>query len=207
MSIYLIRHTKPLVEKGFCYGQTDLDVCESFSDEVQVIRSVLPEEMKKVYASPLKRCRVLAETLFDQPIEFHHDLKELHCGDWEMQHWDEIPEEQLLPWMDNLVEAPVPGGESYRDLYERSVQRYQAIAAEELPAAIVAHAGVIRSILAHVQGISIRDAFTEIKLHYGAVVKLDPARNAVEILSNIEVKGEQHRPTRWLEYLHRKTQP
>ena len=42
MEIYLIRHTTPLIEKGICYGQTDLDITESFEEEVSMIHPHLP---------------------------------------------------------------------------------------------------------------------------------------------------------------------
>ena len=31
MEIFLIRHTTPKIEKGICYGQTDLDITTTFS--------------------------------------------------------------------------------------------------------------------------------------------------------------------------------
>ena len=39
MEIYLIRHTKPKVGKGICYGQTDLEIDEtSFEQELNLDR-------------------------------------------------------------------------------------------------------------------------------------------------------------------------
>ena len=35
-SIYLVRHTAPAVSRGICYGQSDIDVMESFYDELLV---------------------------------------------------------------------------------------------------------------------------------------------------------------------------
>ncbi|ULQ52419.1 alpha-ribazole phosphatase [Flavihumibacter fluvii] len=198
MDIYLIRHTKPAVAKGVCYGQSDLDVVETFHQEAAVIKNCLPGDIVKVYSSPLRRCRLLAEHLFIQPIHFHDDLMELHCGNWEMQHWDEIPREELKPWMDNFVEVKVPGGESYQDLFTRTVRRYESITSQERPAAIVAHGGVIRSILSHVSGTPLKDAFNRFPLFYGAVARINTLNGEVEILSNIEVKGEQHRPSDWV---------
>lgn len=198
MNIYLIRHTRPAVATGICYGQTDLDVVDSFHQEAAVIKNCLPETISNVYSSPLLRCRKLAEHLFDHPVSFHDDLKELHCGDWEMQHWDEIPRTELKPWMDDFVYARVPGGESYQDLFTRTVQRYETIRAAAMPAAIVAHGGVLRSILCHVSKTPLEDAFKQFTLFYGAVVKIDTTNNVIDILSNIEVKGEQHRPSEWI---------
>ncbi|MBZ5858022.1 alpha-ribazole phosphatase [Flavihumibacter profundi] len=198
MNIYLIRHTRPAVGKGICYGQTDLDVVETFHEEAAVIKNHLPGDISKVYSSPLRRCRLLAEHLFPNPIDFHDDLKELHCGSWEMQHWDEIPREELKPWMEDFVQVRVPGGESYMDLFTRVVLRYEAIASRELPAAIVAHGGVIRSILSHVKGVPLKDAFNHFPLYYGAVAKINTVSGEIEMLSNIEIKGEQHRPSDWV---------
>jgi len=58
--IYLIRHTTPLVAKGICCGQTDLDITDSFKEEAAIIRQHLPENMGSVHSSPLQRCSRLA---------------------------------------------------------------------------------------------------------------------------------------------------
>ena len=62
--IYLIRHTTPAVAKGVCYGQTDLDITETFLEEAEVIRQVLPAGIAAVHSSPLQRCARLARHLF-----------------------------------------------------------------------------------------------------------------------------------------------
>ena len=131
-------------------------------------------------------------------VHFYDDLMELHCGSWEMQHWDEIPKPELQPWMNDFVSVKVPGGESYLDLYTRTVKRYEKISGEVKPAAIVAHGGVIRSILSHITGTPLKEAFERFPLYYGAVAKINTATAEVEILSNIEIKGEQHRPSDWV---------
>src|SRR5258706_8175453 len=82
--IYLIRHTTPAVDKGICYGQTDLDVTESFMDEAAVIRQHLPPVFSSVHSSPLQRCSRLAAHLFPElPLTLHPQLMEIHCGEWE----------------------------------------------------------------------------------------------------------------------------
>ncbi len=200
MEIYLIRHTKPAVDKGICYGQTDLQLAESFADEWAIIRNCLPDRWQDIYSSPLTRCRLLAEAIADgRQVSYHNDLMELHCGEWEMRHWDEIPRAELDPWMENFTEVLVPGGESYRQLYARVVNRYEAIRRQVLenggPTAIVAHGGVIRSILSYVTGTALVDSFRQFPLHYGSVAKLDLPTNGFSMLSNIEGSPEQHRPS------------
>ena len=168
MEIFLIRHTTPLVAKGTCYGQTDLDVTESFSQEASAILEHIPTNIIKVYSSPLQRCAKLANTLFpSHSIEWHNDLMELNCGEWEMLEWDNIPKAEIKPWMDNFVHVQVPGGESYAQLHQ-------------------------------IGSISIESSFSAFQLHYGAVVKikLDNEAFTYELLHNIEPSNkEQHRPS------------
>ena len=56
--------TTPAVDKGICYGQTDLDVTESFFEEAEMILRALPPGIVAVYSSPLQRCTRLARHLF-----------------------------------------------------------------------------------------------------------------------------------------------
>src|ERR1700732_2888454 len=98
--IYLIRHTTPLVAKGICYGQTDLDITDSFNEEAAIIGQYLPEKMESVHSSPLQRCSRLASHLFPaHSMDLHNELMEIHCGEWEMKGWDELPKEVIDPWM------------------------------------------------------------------------------------------------------------
>ena len=134
MDIYLIRHTTPAIEKGICYGQTDLDVTETFADEVLRTKAHIPAQAATVFSSPLQRCRKLAEALFPQhDISFHDHLMELDCGDWEMQPWDDIPKDEIDPWMKDFVHVAVPNGESYTQLHERVVQCFEQLQQQPCP--------------------------------------------------------------------------
>lgn len=198
MEIYLIRHTTPLVEKGTCYGQADLDVTESFFNEASVISQYLPGNIKKVYTSPLQRCHKLASHLFPQHKLIHQDdLKEINCGGWELKLWNEIPQEIVMPWMNDFVNVRIPGGESYLDLFDRTVNCFKQISTQPLPAAIVTHGGVIRSILSYITNTPLIDSFRVFKLEYGCLIKLSVTDNNIshEIISNITSAAEQHKPT------------
>ena len=56
MRIHLIRHTTPDIKKGLCYGQTDLDVTDTFEQEKEHVLSKLLGEYDAVFTSPLQRC-------------------------------------------------------------------------------------------------------------------------------------------------------
>ena len=216
--IYLIRHTTPAVEKGICYGQTDLDVTESFTEEAEMIRQSLPARFTAVYSSPLQRCTRLASHLFpDLPLILRPQLMELHCGTWEMRGWDSLPKEEIDPWMEDFVHARVPGGESYIDLYRRVMQCWDEIAGGNSPQgnpdagamhdtraddsiAVVAHGGVIRSILAGVTGTALADSFKAFSLHYGCVIRIRPHPERGHLVhetlwNRTPPEKEQHKPS------------
>ena len=199
MEIYLIRHTTPKVEKGICYGQADLDITESFLEEVEAIKPHLPSEGVKVYSSPLQRCKKLADALFDGlDIDVHDDLMELNCGQWELLPWNDIPKEEIQPWMDDFVNVPVPKGESYVDLHNRVVKRFNEIVSKQESAVIVAHGGVLRSILSHITSTPLKESFDAFTLHYGCVVKISVTEDSMthELLYNYSRQGKEwHRPT------------
>lgn len=199
MEIYLIRHTTPNVEKGICYGQTDLDITETFATEALAIKQVLPPQIPVVYSSPLQRCSKLAAELFPaHEINFNAQLKELHCGIWELQKWDDIPAPELKTWMADFVNVQVPGGESYTQLYTRTVDCFNQIIIQHQQAAIVCHAGVVRSILSYITNTPLIDSFNVFKLYYGCVVKITRQQTGLtyQLLHNIPpAQPEQHRPT------------
>ena len=198
--IYLIRHTTPAVARGTCYGQTDLEVTASFGEEASIIRQHLGENITAVHSSPLKRCAQLARHLFSEhSVVLHDDLREIHCGDWEMKNWDDLPREALDPWMNDFVHVRMPGGESYLDLHQRVTRCFDAIRGGKTQGsvAIVAHGGVIRSILSYITHTPLIDSFKVFSLHYGCVIRLYEEGDALSfrILSNIGgATGEQHKP-------------
>ena len=198
MEIYLVRHTTPAVAKGVCYGQTDLDVTETFLEEANIIKIHLPTAVQYVYSSPLQRCTKLATHLFpEKNIQLHNDLMEINCGHWEMQRWDDIPKNDIDPWMNDFVNVRTPQGENYIDLFERVNKIFQHITANPLPAVIVAHGGVIRSILSYITNTALIDSFNVFTLHYGCVIKIENANGKLQhsILSNIAHEKETHKPS------------
>lgn len=199
MEIYLIRHTTPAVAKGICYGQSDLDVTDSFIAEAMAIKPHLPAEIQQVHSSPLQRCSKLAQYLFPTYDHiYHNDLMEINCGHWELQKWDDIPQADIAPWMDDFVNVTIPGGESYTTVYQRVVAKFEQIASGPKPTAVVAHGGVIRSILAYITGTALIDSFDVFKLYYGCVAQLRLTNGVwqYQLLHNLPpAEAETHQPS------------
>ncbi|MEJ7589238.1 MAG: alpha-ribazole phosphatase family protein [Ferruginibacter sp.] len=213
MEIYLIRHTAPDIAKGVCYGQADVDVTGSFLTEAAVIKQYLPKNVTAVYSSPLQRCKKLAAHLFaGHKIHLHDELKEINCGRWELKLWDAIPKDEIDPWIGNL-EIRIPGGESYTEVFQRAATCFDKIIDLHRPGnpqsptgglpegvpglVIVAHGGVIRSILSHITHTPLHDSFKVFSLHYGCVIKIIQQQNSLlhEVLSNIPQETETHKPS------------
>lgn len=172
MEIYLVRHTTPEIAAGICYGQSDLPLAATFKEEAKVILDKIPHSKnRKVFSSPLQRCKLLAN-LFDKKVHIDQRLIEFNFGDWELKEWEAIPKEEFTPWMEDFVNVTVPNGESYIDLAARVMTFFKEILKNENEQNIVvAHSGVIRSILANLKDIPLEKSF-DIKLSYGQISKI-----------------------------------
>lgn len=125
MDIYLVRHTSIEVGKGICYGQSDVDVKESFTAEAALVKERLEEIIRggvsfsEVYCSPLQRCRKLAQFCgYSSPL-IEERVLEINFGEWEMKPFSEIKDPRLLEWYDDYLNVRATGGESFRDQYNR----------------------------------------------------------------------------------------
>lgn len=166
MILYLIRHPKPLVDPGVCYGRLDV-AAENVAAEALRLQAELPPGLP-VWSSPLRRCRALAEHLHPRPA-FDEGLVEMDFGAWEGRLWDDIPRAELDAWAADVAGYAPPGGESPRAVQRRALA---FVAALDVPAAaIVTHAGVIRTLLAHWQDLP-PARWTELAFAYGSCTRV-----------------------------------
>ena len=167
MRLYLIRHPKPLIESGVCYGRHDCPA-ETGAGLAAGLRAQLPAGLP-VFCSPLRRCRVLAARLHPQPV-IDDRLAEMDFGDWEGRRWDEIPRAELDAWAADIAGYAPPGGESPQALQRRALDFVASLTVPE--AVIVTHAGVIRTLLAHWQGLPL-ERWTALNFAYGSCTVVD----------------------------------
>jgi alpha-ribazole phosphatase len=171
MEIFLVRHTETICEKGICYGQADVDIRDPYLHIFQEIKAQLPTGAS-VYSSPLMRCKKMAEFI-SKDITFDKRLMEMNFGNWELQPWNDIPVEEIKPWMDNFVTVRVPNGESFEDLHERVGEFYSELLQKKVDKIIlICHAGSIRSILSRYHKTNLVDAFSFYSINYGEVIKI-----------------------------------
>lgn len=182
MKITLIRHTDVEVEKGICYGQSNVNVAATFECEARSVKEKLNcSQFDAVFCSPLSRCTKLADYCgILEPI-IDDRLMEMNFGDWEMKAWDNINDPHLQTWYADWVNQKATNGESFMELMCRVQNFQQEICKMNLKhIAIFTHAGVIRSFFIINKFISIQNSF-KFMINYADIVEIDTHQISVLI--------------------------
>lgn len=169
MPLFLIRHPPPAIEAGRCYGRLDVPA-RAVAEHAARLAPLLPPGIA-VVASPLARCRALAEALSPAPT-YDARLMEIDFGAWEGLPWSAIGPDALDAWAADLMHHAPPGGESVARLAAR-VRAWAAEQAAEIPLAVVTHAGVMRVLVGDHRGLS-ETEWTRLQFDYGACVRIEP---------------------------------
>ena len=183
MKLFFLRHTSLNVEIDVFYGQTDLDVSDSFEEEVKLIQKKIKNfnidtNSIKVYSSPLKRCIKLTNKLTENYI-VDERIKEMNLGDWEMKKMSSISKKDKLNWENNLLSFKIPNGESNNEFLKRLKSFLEDIFKFNEDALIVCHAGSINGMLS----LLTKEPFDKMVKNYWELIKHGS-------LSLIELKNE-----------------
>lgn len=150
MSLIALRHTRPSIQEGVCYGRTDLPLHGDIDQAFASVSDRLPV-FQTIFSSSLSRCALLAEYLACQHQKhlcFDDRLLEMDFGCWEAISWDHIPRHELDAWAENFEHARPHGGESVAMLETRVRSFLTDIEGLSDTPLIITHAGVIRAMLA-----------------------------------------------------------
>ena len=150
MELSLIRHPRPATDPDVCIGQLDVECAGGWEAHAERLARVLANPTR-VYTSPARRCRALAQRLaaplgLEPRVEAR--LLELDFGDWEGRRWSEIGRAAPLRAADHLNLAP-PGGETWGALLGRVGAFLSTLGPELERVAIITHAGPVRAALVH----------------------------------------------------------
>lgn len=170
MELHLIRHPRPDVPAGVCYGQTDVALAESAIEVAARLRPLLPGAFA-LHASPLSRARLLAEALGEPALD--NRLMEMHFGDWELKAYTELGD-AVDRWVSDPLGFAAPGGESANDLTRR-VRHWldeRLSQQDEAPMVVVAHGGPLRVIAGHLLGLP-AERWLSLDFACGHVTRLD----------------------------------
>ncbi|MBR2395476.1 MAG: alpha-ribazole phosphatase [Bacteroidaceae bacterium] len=174
MKVYLIRHTSPDVPKGTCYGQTDVPVAPTFPEEAAATLAAIPDiRFDMVYSSPLTRASKLAAFCGYPAPRLDNRLKELNFGRWEMQMYDEIDDPYIQEWYNNFVDAPIPGGESFREMYRRISDFMDELKQKDFENVLIfAHGGVLACARVYAGLCDLRHAFENL-IPFGGMISIE----------------------------------
>lgn len=161
MKLWLVRHARPLVDAGVCYGASDMPADESHTAATAAqLVPLLPPGLT-VWTSPLQRCTQLAQALQasrpDLKLRPDARLAEMHFGCWEGVRWDDIPRTAFDDWTTNFGVARFGGHESVNEVLQRVAAARAESKALGRDAVWVTHAGVLRAMALLDQGFTALD--------------------------------------------------
>lgn len=157
MKLWLVRHARPLIESGLCYGATDVPADEQETLAcARALAQVLPQGLHVLH-SPLRRCTQLAQALESLRPDLHAladaRLVEMDFGCWEGVRWDAIPKPAWDEWMAAFGTCRFGGRESVQEMLQR-VARARFDSGQQAQEALwITHAGVIRVLALLARGV------------------------------------------------------
>lgn len=179
MQLYLVRHPRPEVPAGHCYGRSDL--AANPQDLERVLAALTSQGLAgamPVYASPLIRSAALAQRLTPAPA-FDARLAEMDFGAWELRSWDDIPRAEIDAWSADLLDYRPGGGENVMDVAARVAGFHTDVTRSgHAQALVICHAGTMRLLHSlHLGGTlaeaALRAAQAPHRIDYGEVMMLE----------------------------------
>lgn len=154
MLIDLIRHGSPI--GGNIYRGHSIDHPLSEKGWEQMRHAVGDyNQWDHIISSPMIRCHDFALELSQRhniPLHIINDLKEVGFGQWEGKTSSEIDRQEYLSFYHDPLNNRPAGSEPLEDFINRVVQSWKTLLKEYhgKHLLIVAHAGVIRAVIAHI---------------------------------------------------------
>jgi len=168
LRIYLARHLRPLVPKGYAYGSDENVPLNTEGPHtlsaLDAIARALPDAFFAA-SSPSPRAQTTTREVLrrkNRPVEEYITDARFHeqnWGAWQGKFYDEIPADELAYYNANEDERAPPDGENLNQLKLRVGEGLDDYAAQYASGKIVepavfigAHGGVIRAAFAHAEG-------------------------------------------------------
>lgn len=175
MKLVIIRHPKPKVAKGLCYGQSDVPLVTDWPEDVMSIKQFMaqryPGRVFDWFHSPLTRTQQLAQALCPDSVPTEA-LKEVDFGTWENRLWSDIPKAEIDAWRDDLMHAAPYQGESLAQLQSRVFEWFEPLIKADKDVVLVTHSGVIKVLVAALCQFSMSECF-RLNPSYSSISELD----------------------------------
>lgn len=198
--LILIRHGQSEWNAlGKWTGITDVSITEQGKAETRLTAELLRKyHINKAYTSSLRRTHQTLQEIqqvlgLDLDVVMSPALNERDYGDLTGQNKWEIKEkhghDQWMSWRRSW-DAPVPGGETLKDVYARVVPYYQQYIQKDLKTGlnviVASHGNTLRALMKYLENIADKDiGELEIPLGGACVYQIDTAGN----VTNSEMLG------------------
>jgi alpha-ribazole phosphatase len=149
--LWLVRHARPLVESGICYGASDLEADLQDTQRAALeLADVLPHAAR-LFMSGLRRAQQLAHAIHALRPDLAAPvcdprLNEMDFGRFELARWDGIAQAEFDAWTADFHSYRFGGRESVGEMLDRvRPALIEAIQGGGMDDVWVTHAGVIRA--------------------------------------------------------------
>jgi alpha-ribazole phosphatase len=148
MALWIVRHARPLIAAGICYGVLDVQADAAATElAARELADTLPAGLV-LRVSPLMRCQQLARDLclLRPDLQAHTDtrLREMDFGIWEGVAWNAMPQAALQAWTDDFGNHRFGGAESSNEVLMRVGHAWDEDHGDHATVWIT-HAGVARA--------------------------------------------------------------
>jgi alpha-ribazole phosphatase len=174
MRVVLVRHPKPSIAPGICYGRLDVGIEDGrgtpdhdardgprwlagFGQNAPDVVGRMAADpglcgATRVWTSPARRCRGVAEAIaraLAVPLTVDPRLQELDFGAWEGRPWDAIARADLDRWAVCPLRFAPPGGETGAELVARVGDFHAGLRQD---CVVVSHGGPLKVLAALLDG-------------------------------------------------------
>jgi alpha-ribazole phosphatase/probable phosphoglycerate mutase len=169
--LLFIRHAETEMAGSFC-GHSDPELNERGLAQLgELINRLRTEEIGMVYTSDLRRAHTTGMAIakaFGVDCQVRSALREINFGRWEGITWEDIERRDDVyarRWIAEYPRLPAPDGESFHDFQRRVLDEVTFLSLKAEVAgcciAVVAHAGVLRTVLCALHGCSDESAWEQ----------------------------------------------
>lgn len=152
MDLILLRHTASLDNEAGVFSHPQVDLSEKGYQQLQMLLKK-DFQVEKIYSSPYKRSRLLAEALAEKlglSLEIDDRLREIGFGDFEGKTFEEIEElypKEVEAWMADPWGFKYPGGEAFSSVRQRAADFVKELYKSSL---VISHQALMFSLMAEV---------------------------------------------------------
>ncbi len=190
----LLRHGEPMGGSKY-RGQTDDPLSPNGWAQMRAAVEKHRVAWTLVVSSPLSRCLEFAMELnqkYNLPLRIEDRFMEMAFGFWEGKTKAQIGPEALAQFYDNPVEHSPSGGENVADFYQRIIKAWDELinrfAGGQI--LIITHAGVIRGLLAHIEGLKFRE-MVRLSIPFAGFARIEVNHSTPFIEQNILLRPDK----------------